>query len=134
MRTIGAVLLVLGLLTSVFGTLAPANGVAGDPVVTLQSGVNGCNGVRPTPGSESTTKRLDPAYPSNFNPGGVVGYTIDFPVDATDVTGRTTFEITDCVFVDGDAVAKYTVEFVPNTAEFLLRFAILIAADTELGA
>src|SRR5687768_6785456 len=68
------------------------------PVLTEDTTINGCNGVLPTPGSENTTKRLDPTFPSNFEPGGVVGYVIDFPVGAEDVGGD--FAITDCVYVD----------------------------------
>ena len=127
--------MVMGMLTALAGALAPAHGDVGDvPVVTLEEGVTGCNGVRPTPGSENTTKRLDPAFPSNFDPGGIVGFVIDYPVDATDVSGRTTFVITDCVFVDDDAVAKYSVSFVPNTEDFELHFAVPIPAGTPLGA
>lgn len=134
-RRAGAVVLVLGLLTSVVGAFSPATAAAGDPVVTLENDINGCNGVRPTEGgSENTTKRLDPDFPSDFNPGGTVGFIIDYPVTATDVSGRTTFVITDCVFVDDVAVAKYSVSFVPNTEEFVLRFAVPIAPGTLLGA
>ena len=111
-----------------------ASAATSGPSVALQSGVNECNGVRPTPGSENTTKRLDPNYPSDFNPGGTVGYIIDYPVDPTDVAGRTTFVITDCIFVDGSAAAKYLVSFVPNTAQFELRFAVPIPVTTPLGA
>ena len=131
----GAVLVVLGVLTGVIGAFAPASGADGDaPVVTPEDGVNGCNGVRPTPGSENTNKRLDPNYPSDFNPGGAVGFIIDYPVDAADVSGRTTFVITDCVFVDDDAVAKYSVSFVPNTTDFALHFAVPIPPGTPLGS
>lgn len=134
-RRSGAVVMVLGLVTSLAGTFTPASGEVGDaPVVTLEDGVNGCNGVRPTPGSENTTKRLDPDFAGNFDPGGVVGFVIDYPVDESDVSGRTTFVITDCVFVDGTAVAKYSVSFVPNTTGFQLRFAVPVPPGTPLGA
>ncbi len=117
------------------GTSTAASGLEpGVPAVTLEDGINGCNGVLPTPGSANTNKRLDPNFASDFNPGGVVGYIIDYPVDAGDVSGRETFVITDCVFVDDDAVAKYSVSFVPNTVEFQLRFSVPIAPDTPLGA
>ncbi|MGH9283743.1 MAG: hypothetical protein ACRD0S_12510, partial [Acidimicrobiales bacterium] len=115
-RTAGAALLVLGVLAAVVGVTTPAAGLEpAVPEVVLQDSVSGCNGVLPTPSSENTTKRLDPDYPSNFDPGGVVGFIIDYPVDPSDVSGWTTFVITDCVFVDDDAVAKYLVSFVPNT-------------------
>ncbi|MGQ0520551.1 MAG: DUF5979 domain-containing protein [Actinomycetota bacterium] len=125
----------MGVLAMLVGTSTAASGLEpGVPVVTLEDGTNGCNGVLPTPGSENTTKRLDPNFASDFNPGGVVGYIVDYPVDASDVSGRETFVITDCVFVDDDAVAKYSVSFVPNTVEFQLRFSVPIAPDTPLGA
>jgi uncharacterized repeat protein (TIGR01451 family) len=111
---------------------------ATDPVLVPDTTINGCNGVLPTPGSENTHKRLDPNFPSDFNPGGIVGYIVDFPVDAADVGGD--FEITDCVYVDppgsgNDApIAKYFVHFVPNAEDFHLQFAVPIPADTPLGS
>ncbi|HVF20878.1 MAG TPA: DUF5979 domain-containing protein [Mycobacteriales bacterium] len=105
---------------------------AAEPVVTQDLTVNGCNGVLPTPGSENTTKRLDPTFPSDFNPGGLVGYVIDYPVDPSEF--GETFRITDCVFVGGVAVAKYFVDFVPNSESFQLRFSIPIPVGTALGS
>ncbi|HVF31717.1 MAG TPA: DUF5979 domain-containing protein [Acidimicrobiales bacterium] len=131
----GAFVLALALLVGVVPALGgPAAAAEGDPVVVREAGTNGCNGVRPTPGSENTTKRLDPNYPSDLSPGGVVGYIIDFPVDPTDVAGRETFVITDCVFVDDVAIAKYSVSFVPNTEAYELRFTVPVPPDTLLGA
>jgi len=131
----GAFLLAFALLVGYLPALSgTASSAEGDPVVTRQDKTNGCNGVLPTPGSENTTKRLDPDYPSDLSPGGTVGYIIDFPVDAADVSGRSTFVITDCVFVDGVAVARYEVSFVPNTEAYELRFAIPVPAETALGA
>ena len=63
--------------------------------IERQPDTNGCQGVLPTKGSENTTKRLDPNFPSDFNPGGTVGYIIDYTVDPSDVAGRRTFVITD---------------------------------------
>ena len=111
---------------------------AADPVLEPDLTINGCNGVLPTPGSENTTKRLDPDYPSDFNPGGIIGYIIDFPVGSDDVGGD--FEITDCVYVDPPGagtdtpIAKYFVHFVPNDEAFQLRFAVPIPANTPLGS
>ena len=111
---------------------------AADPVLVPDLTINGCNGVLPTPGSENTTKRLDPNFASDFDPGGIVGYVIDFPVDASDVGGD--FEITDCVYVDppgtgtDEAIAKYFVHFVPNNTSFQLRFSVPIPEGTPLGS
>lgn len=135
LRRLGPVGLAFALVAAPLALLPlAAHAAEGEPEVTLQSGVNGCNGVLPNSGSENTTKRLDPNFASNFNPGGTVGYIIDYPVDETDVSGRTTFVITDCVFVNGTAIAKYSVAFVPNTVEYQLRFSVPIPADTALGA
>jgi hypothetical protein len=134
-KRLGAAALALGLIAAPLVVLPSAASALdpGEPEIVVEDG-KGCNGVLPTPGSENTTKRLDPLFPSNFNPGGIVGYVIDYPVDPSDVSGRETFVITDCVFVDGDAVAEYSVSFVPNTAEFQLRFSVPIPAGTALGA
>lgn len=138
-RRAGAILVAVGVTMALAGMVAPLPASAvepAQPVVTLLDGTNGCNGVRPTPGSENTKKRIDPDpdQPNDFNPGGLVSYIIDYPVDPTDVSGRSTFVITDCIFVDGHAVARYTVSFVPNTADFKLRFSVPVPADTPVGA
>ncbi|HET7489677.1 MAG TPA: DUF5979 domain-containing protein [Acidimicrobiales bacterium] len=134
-RGLAVALLLAGTVLAAVGATAPASGVdPGTPVVTPQESTSGCNGVLPTPGSENTTKRLDPDFPSDFNPGGTVGYIIDYPVDPSDVAGRATFEMTDCVFVGDKAAAQYKVTFVPNTTDFKLRFPLKIAPDTPLGA
>jgi hypothetical protein len=104
---------------------------AGDPVVVLQDGTNGCNGVVATPGSENTTKRL---VSGDLEPGGTVTFQIGYPVSADDVAGRTTFVITDCVFIGDKAIAKYEVSFVPNTENFLLTYQLVIPADAPIGA
>ena len=109
----------------------PALAAAGDPVVTLEDGVNGCNGVRPTPGSENTNKRL---IGGSLTPGGSATFEISYPVDPEDVAGRETFVITDCVFIGGQAALKYSVSFVPNTENFLLTFTLKIPAGTPIGA
>ena len=92
--------------------IAPRPALAAGPVVTLEDGIAGCNGVRPTPGSENTNKRL---IGGSLTPGGTATFEISFPVDAADVGGD--FAITDCVFIDGTAVLKYSVAFVPEQRE-----------------
>ncbi|HEY4608437.1 MAG TPA: SpaA isopeptide-forming pilin-related protein, partial [Ilumatobacteraceae bacterium] len=102
----------------------------GDPVVT-QVEAKGCNGVLPTPGSENTNKRL---VGGSLVPGGSATFEISYPVSASDVAGRTTFVIDDCVFIDGTAALEYEVSFVPNTENFLLTFTLQIPAGTPIGA
>src|SRR5215218_7259436 len=99
-------------------TAFSASAADGDPVVTRESGINGCEGVRTTPGSENTNKRL---VGGTLEPGGTVRFEISFPVDPEDVAGRETFVITDCVFIDDEPIVKYTVSFVPNTAKYVLE-------------
>ena len=109
--------------------MAPRTALAAGAVVTQEQGVAGCNGVRPTPGSENTNKRL---IAGSLEPGGTATFEISFPVDAADVGGD--FAITDCVFIDDNAAIKYTVAFVPNNVNFLLTFTLQIPAGTPLGA
>ncbi len=128
-----AVLFVLSIGLQYVSAVAPraALAAAGDPVVTLEDGVNGCQGVRTTPGSENTDKRL---IGGSLVPGGTATFRITYPVDPADVAGRTTFVITDCVFIDGNAVLKYSVSFVPNTVDYVLTFDLVIPAGTPIGS
>ncbi|HEY8635977.1 MAG TPA: hypothetical protein VIL81_01835, partial [Candidatus Limnocylindrales bacterium] len=82
-------------------------------------------------GSENTNKRL---VSGSLVPGGSATFEISYPVTADDVSGRTTFVITDCVFIDGNAALKYSVSFVPNTENFILTFTLQIPAGTPIGA
>ncbi len=109
----------------------PALAAAGDPVVTLQDNTHECEGVLPNGGSENTDKRL---IDGDLVPGGSATFEISYPVTADDVAGRTTFEIRDCVFIDGEAALKYVVTFVPNTENFILTFTLQIPDGTPIGA
>ncbi|MFN2560230.1 MAG: hypothetical protein ABR571_02885, partial [Jatrophihabitans sp.] len=108
-----------------------AQAASGDPVVTQLPDTSGCNGVTATPGSQNTTKRL---VSGDLEPGGTVTFQIGYPVDASDVSGRSTFVITDCVFIGDTAVAKYEVSFVPNTTDFILTFQLVIPETAPIGA
>ncbi|HVE47814.1 MAG TPA: DUF5979 domain-containing protein, partial [Acidimicrobiales bacterium] len=103
----------------------------GQVVVTQRSGVNGCQGALPTPGSGNTDKRL---IGGTLTPGGTAVFEISYPVDPADVTGRTTFEILDCVFIGGVAVLSYDISFVPNTANFIFSFTLNIPASAPIGS
>ncbi|HEV8402322.1 MAG TPA: isopeptide-forming domain-containing fimbrial protein [Candidatus Limnocylindrales bacterium] len=125
-------LFILSIVLQYVAAVQPRAALAADaPVVTLEDGVNGCMGVLPTPGSENTNKRL---IGGSLEPGGTATFEISYPVDPEDVAGRTTFVITDCVFIDGKAALKYSVSFVPNTVNFVLTFTLQIPAGTPLGA
>ena len=101
----------------------------GQATVVQQPDTNGCMGVRPTPGSENTDKRL---VGGTLVPGGTAMFEISYPVDEKDV-GRSTFVIDDCVFINDEPVAKYQVSFVPNTEFFILSFTLTIPADAPVG-
>jgi uncharacterized repeat protein (TIGR01451 family)/fimbrial isopeptide formation D2 family protein len=103
---------------------------ADDVVVTQDTTINGCNGVVSTPGSENTDKRL---IAGSLEPGGTATFEISYPVDPEDVAGREEFEITDCVFIEDVAVAKYFIHFVPNTENFLLTFTLEIPDNAPVG-
>ena len=139
LKRLGPVGLALALVAAPMALLpVRVDAAPGDPVLTEDTTINGCDGVVTTPGSENTTKRLDPNFASDFNPGGTVGYIIDFPVDADEVGGQ--FRITDCVYVDppgagqDEPIAKYFIDFVPNAEAFQLRFSVDIPAGTPLGS
>lgn len=105
-----------------------ASAVTG-PVVTLEDGTNGCNGVVTTPGSENTSKTL---IGGSMQPGETAVFKIEYPVDADDVGD--TFTITDCVFIDDSAAQKYSISFVPNNTAYELTYSIEIPEGTAIGA
>lgn len=122
--------LVIGPLAPVFQS-GPTTLVSADDVRIVQdTTINGCNGVVSTPGSENTDKRL---IAGSLEPGGTATFEISYPVDPDDVAGREEFEITDCVFIEDVAVAKYFVSFVPNTENFILTFTLNIPEDAPVG-
>ncbi len=125
------------LMNLVIGPLAPALQSGGhstvradDVEIEQDDTINGCNGVVTTPGSENTNKRL---IAGSLEPGGTATFEISYPVDPEDVAGREEFEITDCVFIEDVAVAKYFIHFVPNTENFLLTFTLEIPDDAPVG-
>ena len=134
---LGLIPVIIALLMNlVIGPLAPvlqggAEIVRADDVqVVPDDDTNGCNGVVSTPGSENTNKRL---IAGSLEPGGTATFEISYPVDPEDVSGREEFEITDCVFIEDVAVAKYFIHFVPNTENFLLTFTLDIPDDAPVG-
>ena len=82
-RTLGWLVVVLMLAMAVLPSAVIA--ADGDVVVVQADNTNGCNGVRTTPGSENTLKRL---VGGTLEPGGTAHFLIDFPVDPEDVRAR----------------------------------------------
>src|SRR5262245_23733884 len=106
LRTLGWLVVVMMLALAVMPTAAIA--ANGDVEIEQDNNTNGCNGVVTTPGSENTNKQL---IGGSLEPGGTARFLITYPVDPADVAGREEFEITDCVFIGDDAVAKYFIHF-----------------------
>jgi hypothetical protein len=110
-----AALLVFSMALFAASAAVPRSVLAAAPQIEEDTTVNGCNGVVSTPGSENTNKRL---IGGSLVPGGTAIFEISFPVTAEDVGGD--FEITDCVYINGDASQKFFVHFVPNNEDFIL--------------
>jgi len=127
-RTLGWLVVVLMLVMAVMPTAVAA--ADGDVEIDQDNNTNGCNGVVTTPGSENTDKQL---IGGSLEPGGTARFLITYPVDPSDVSGREEFEITDCVFIGDDAVAKYFIHFVPNTTDFELEFTLEVPDNAPIG-
>jgi fimbrial isopeptide formation D2 family protein len=130
-------ILIALLMNLLIGPLAPVISgsaqtlVRADDVEIIQDdSTEGCNGVVSTPGSENTDKRL---ISGSLEPGGTATFEISYPVDPEDVAGREQFEITDCVFIEDVAVARYFIHFVPNTENFILTFTLNIPDNAPVG-
>ena len=128
-RTLGWLVVVLMLVMAVMPTAVIA--ADGDPTIVQAPTTLGCNGVKTTPGSENTDKQL---VGGSLEPGGTAEFLISYPVDPEDVSGREQFVITDCIFINDDAVLKFFITFVPNTENFELELTLNIPDDAPLGA
>jgi len=105
---------------------------AAEPVVTLEDGTNGCNGVVTTPGSENTTKEL---VGGTLEPGGTATFRFTFPATAGGNPGQEEWKLTDCVFVDDEAFQKFTVTALANdVSPVVIQFTLNIPADAPVGA
>lgn len=101
-------------------------------VVTLEGDVAGCMGVRTTPGSENTTKRL---IGGTLQPGGTAVFRFTFPAETDGNPGQEEWEITDCVFLNGEPLQKYTVTALSNdVSPVVIEFALTIPADAPIGS
>lgn len=128
-RRAGALTAFCGLALVVSAGVAGTASAADAPVVTKQDSTNGCQGIVDTPGSENTTKTL---VGGSMQPGELAFFEISYPFDAEAVDEE--FTITDCVYVDGEAVEKYLITFVPNNTAYTLEYAIAIPEGTPIGA
>ena len=81
------------------------------PTVNLEDGIEGCMGVRTTPGSLNTTKEL---VGGTLEPGGSATFRFTFPATVQGNPGQEQWKLTDCVFLNGDPLQKYTVTAFAN--------------------
>jgi hypothetical protein len=112
------------------GPLVP--NVRGDATITVEEGIEGCMGVRTTPGSENTTKEL---VGGTLEPGGTATFRFTFPATAGGSPGQEEWKLTDCVFINDEPVLKYTVTALANdVSPVIIEFTLTIPADTPIGA
>jgi uncharacterized repeat protein (TIGR01451 family) len=129
--------LIAVLFNLVAGPLAPlvtplANTASASTTVTLEDGIEGCMGVRTTPGSENTTKEL---IGGTLEPGGTAIFRFTFPATVQGNPGQETWVLTDCVFLNGDPLQKYTVTALENdVSPVVIEFTLTIPADAPIGA
>ena len=130
--------LLLNLVIGPFAPIASPTSAAPTPgvVVELQDGVNECMGIRTTPGSENTKKMLDPNDPGDLRPGGTANFILEFPANEFVDRGGADFEVTDCVFINGNPVLKYIIQAPNNPVGDTISFTIglQIPADAPIGA
>ena len=102
------------------------------PQVNLEDGVAGCMGVRTTPGSENTTKEL---VGGTLEPGGTATFRFTFPATVQGNPGQEQWKLTDCVFLNGDPLQKYTVTALANdVSPVIIEFTLTIPDDAPIGA
>ena len=132
---------VLSLLT-LFLMLAALVGPTGAPVLAVQvggasgvtvtpAGNTNCQGVVPTPGSANTQKFL---IAGNLEPGGTATFMYTYPVDLTSNNADKTWQIEDCVLINGvtnPAAYHVFISFVPNSNPFVFDVTFDIPAGTQ---
>jgi hypothetical protein len=104
----------------------------GAVTVTLEDGIEGCMGVRTTPGSENTTKEL---VGGTLEPGGTAIFRFTFPAEVSGNPGQEEWKLTDCVFLNGDPLQKYTVTaFANDVSPVVIEFELTIPLDAPIGS
>ena len=89
-------------------------------------------GVRTTPGSENTTKEL---VGGTLEPGGTATFRFTFPATVQGNPGQEEWKLTDCVFLNGDPLQKYTVTALANdVSPVIIEFTLTIPDDAPIGA
>ena len=106
--------------------------VLADATVTVEDGIEGCMGVRTTPGSENTTKEL---VGGTLEPGGTATFRFTFPATVSGNPGQEEWKLTDCVFINDEPVLKYTVTALENdVSPVIIEFTLTIPGDVPIGA
>jgi hypothetical protein len=101
--------------------------VAGGPEVELQAGTNGCTGVLPSSGGNTTMRVVG----GSMTPGGTAIFEISYPLTASSVGKE--FTILDCAYINDVAALKYIVSFVPSNQSFVLRMTLGVPEDAPVG-
>ena len=131
-----SIVILLSMLALLMGTLAlvPSlvTNVRAAAVVTLEDGIEGCMGVRTTPGSENTTKEL---VGGSLEPGGTASFRFTFPAEVDGNTGQEEWKLTDCVFIGDEPFQKFTVTSLENdVSPVVIEFTLNIPSDAPIGA
>ena len=128
-----ALVTLLALLSLVFALFAGASitFAQDDVTVTQNEQLEGCNGVRETPGSENTRKEVI----GEVFPDGVATFRMTFPVDE-EARDADSFIIDDCLFFEDEAIARWTIDAPNNSQEndgFLIFEVTIDLPDAEAG-
>ena len=113
--TSSALLAILALISLLFAllALAPAVAAQGGVTVTPSNKLEGCEGVRETPGSANTSMTV---VGGDRLPGGNVVIRMSFPFDANS-DGGDSFSVDDCMFLGNEAVRRWTIDAPNNSQE-----------------
>jgi hypothetical protein len=105
----------------------PAAADHGPPHVELQDSTQGCNGVLPSSGGNTTMRVIG----GTMTPGGTAIFEISYPLDASDIGKE--FTILDCAYINDVATLKYIISFVPSNESFVLRITLAVPTDAPVG-
>lgn len=122
------ILALLALLASLFVIAAPVAAQNSEGVtVTPNDQLNGCNGVRETPGSENTIKSV---FGGTLEPGGTAVFMLEYPVEG-DNESEEDVAIDDCLFLDDTAVARWDITAPNDPAGGFITFEVTLPDDPE---
>jgi hypothetical protein len=107
--------------------VTPVSADHGPPHVELQDSTQGCQGVLPSSGGNTTMTVIG----GTQTPGGTAIFEIDYPLDASDFGKE--FTILDCAYINDVATLKYIISFVPSNESFVIRITLAVPTDAPVG-